>query len=229
MTCNNCRKHVIESLSKIENIKDLTVNLESKKTTFNSDSKISLNKLTEVLPAKYSISEFAVKAPTQHKEAKETKWKQLKPLFLILGYILVGSLIIHRNNLIPEEIMLDFMGLFFIVFSFFKMLDLKGFASSFQMYDPVSKAFPSYGLIYPFIETALGIMFLIRWNIPIAFIITIAILGITTIGVTKALLSKNEIKCACLGTALNLPMTEATFIENAIMIIMSIVGLFQLF
>ena len=228
MTCNNCRKHVIESLSKIENIKDLTVNLESKKTTFNSDSKISLNTLTEILPTKYSISEYAVKAPTQQIEEKETKWKQLKPLFLILGYILVGSLIIHRNNLIPKEIMLDFMGLFFIVFSFFKMLDLKGFASSFQMYDPVSKAFPSYGLIYPFIETALGIMFLIRWNITIAFIITIAILGITTIGVTKALLSKNEIKCACLGTALNLPMTEATIIENAIMIIMSIVGLFQL-
>jgi hypothetical protein len=30
------------------------------------------------------------------------------------------------------------------------------------------------------------------------------------------------IKCACLGTALNLPMTEATFIENTIMLVMAV-------
>ena len=47
-------------------------------------------------------------------------------------------------------------------------------------------------------------------------------LGITTIGVTKVLFDKKSIKCACLGTALKLPMTKATFIENSIMIAMSI-------
>ncbi|MGY8951367.1 MAG: heavy metal transporter, partial [Flavobacteriales bacterium] len=36
------------------------------------------------------------------------------------------------------------------------------------------------------------------------------------------LLAKKSIQCACLGTALKLPMTEATFIENAIMIVMAI-------
>jgi hypothetical protein len=35
------------------------------------------------------------------------------------------------------------------------------------------------------------------------------------------LFSKKVIKCACLGTALNLPMTEATFIENTIMLVMA--------
>ena len=47
-------------------------------------------------------------------------------------------------------------------------------------------------------------------------------LVVTTIGVTKTLLAKKSIQCACLGTALKLPMTEATFIENAIMIVMAI-------
>jgi hypothetical protein len=37
------------------------------------------------------------------------------------------------------------------------------------------------------------------------------------------LLAKKSIQCACLGTALKLPMTEATFIENAIMIIMAVI------
>ncbi len=118
--------------------------------------------------------------------------------------------------------MLDFMGLFYIVFGFFKMLDITGFAVSFSMYDPVAKKIPIYGKIYPFIETVLGLLFLLRFEIKIALVLTVFILGITTIGVTKTLLSKTSIRCACLGTALKLPMTEATFIENAIMILMAI-------
>ena len=35
----------------------------------------------------------------------------------------------------------------------------------------------------------------------------------TTFGVIKAC-QKSQIECACLGTALKLPMTEATLIEN---------------
>jgi hypothetical protein len=65
-------------------------------------------------------------------------------------------------------------------------------------------------------------MFLIRFEVKIALIVTIIILGITTFGVTKTLLDKKSIKCACLGTVLNLPMTEATFIENFIMITMAL-------
>jgi hypothetical protein len=60
-------------------------------------------------------------------------------------------------------------------------------------------------------------------------VVTLVILGITTIGVTKTLLDKKSIRCACLGTALKLPMTEATFIENAIMIIMAVLMLLNIF
>ena len=64
-------------------------------------------------------------------------------------------------------------------------------------------------------------MFLIRFEVNIALILTVIVLGITTIGVTQTLINKRSIKCACLGTTLNLPMTEATFIENALMILMA--------
>ena len=123
--------------------------------------------------------------------------------------------------------MLDFMGLFYIVFSFFKMLDLKGFPESFKMYDPLAKRLPIYGWIYPFIETALGLMFLMRYEVGLALVVTLVVLGITTIGVTKTLMDKKSIRCACLGTALKLPMTEATFIENTIMIAMAALMLFD--
>jgi hypothetical protein len=145
-----------------------------------------------------------------------------------LGYIIVATILLNYQRESWNEAMLDFMGLFFIVFSFFKILDLKGFPDSFRMYDPLAKILPAYGWIYPFIETALSLMFLMRLEIPIALLVTLIILGITTVGVTKTLLDKKSIKCACLGTALQLPMTEATFIENAIMIVMAAIMLINL-
>ena len=89
--------------------------------------------------------------------------------------------------------MLDFMGLFYIVFSFFKMLDLKGFPDSFRMYDPLAKKVSLYGIIYPFIEVLLGIMFLTRIEVQAALILTIIVLGITSVGVTQVLLNKKSI------------------------------------
>jgi hypothetical protein len=97
------------------------------------------------------------------------------------------------------------------------------------MYDPIAKKVPFYGKIYPFIETSLGLLFLMRFEIDVALVITLVILGVTTIGVTKTLLDKKSIRCACLGTALKLPMTEATFIENAIMIVMAVLMLLNIF
>jgi hypothetical protein len=90
------------------------------------------------------------------------------------------------------------------------------------MYDPLAKRLGVYGWMYPFIELTLGLLFLLRIAVPTTLVATLLILGITTIGVTRSLLSKQEIQCACLGTALKLPMTEATFIENAIMIAMAV-------
>ena len=66
-------------------------------------------------------------------------------------------------------------------------------------------------------------MFLTRIEVQVALILTIIVLGITSVGVTQTLLNKKSIKCACLGTTLKLPMTEATFIENALMIIMAFI------
>jgi hypothetical protein len=59
-------------------------------------------------------------------------------------------------------------------------------------------------------------------QLPIALIVTVVLLSITTIGVISVLLQKKQIQCACLGTVLKLPMTQATFIENSIMISMAV-------
>jgi hypothetical protein len=151
-----------------------------------------------------------------------SKLKQLYPLFLIFVYLVVGAVLLQKNTFRISNFMIDFMGLFFVVFSFFKFLDYKGFLSLFAQYDPLAKRITLYGNAYPFVETVLGLMLLMRWQLNFAFTATIIILSITTVGVVYSLFDKNRIDCACLGTALKLPMTEATLIENILMLVMAV-------
>ena len=229
MTCEGCKSSVEDKLSSLDGVDDVQVDLARGQAVIYSKSPVSFSLIKETLPPKYGlINEEGVKLDT-HDEVttKVSKIKQLKPLFIILGYILIASILLNYKNWNSSNAMLDFIGLFYIVFSFFKILDIKGFSMSFRMYDPLAKKAPIYGYIYPFIEVLLGVMFLTRFEVNIALVITVIILGVTTIGVTQTLLNKRAIKCACLGTALNLPMTEATFIENALMIIMALILLYS--
>ena len=231
MTCEGCKKSVEEKLTAVEGITSVEVNLDKGEASVSMEHHIPLEMLQKALPNKYTISQQKPKnvfASSETMEVPKTKFQQLQPLFLIFGYLFASAILLHYKAWNTTEAMLDFMGLFYIVFSFFKLLDLKGFPESFSMYDPLAKLIPAYGWIYPFIELALGLMFLMRFEITAALIITLVILGITTIGVTRTLLNKKAIQCACLGTALKLPMTEATFIENAIMIVMAVLMLLNL-
>ncbi|KAA5826288.1 heavy metal transporter [Algibacter amylolyticus] len=229
MTCNGCRTSVESKLNAIDGVTKASVDLETTEAVIEMNKHIALKKIQNALPEKYTILEKKASnvfntASTQV-EAEKSELKQLFPLFLIFGYIIVASVLLNYKPWDASGFMLDFMGLFYIVFSFFKLLDLKGFPESFKMYDPLAKAIPAYGWVYPFIELGLGVMFLMRIEILFALIITLVVLGITTIGVTKTLLDKKSIQCACLGTALKLPMTKATFIENSIMIVMAVIML----
>ncbi len=220
MTCNGCRSDVEQQLQGIPAVKTASVSLSEKEGTLEVENYIEIEELQQHLIEKYTISKKSDRIAQELPSDEPSKLQQLKPLFLILFYITTASLLLHKDTWNVKAIMLDFMGLFLIVFSFFKLLDLKGFPVSFSMYDPLARVIPAYGWIYPFIETALGLMFLLRFNTNIAILITLVILSITTGGVVQTLLNKRKIQCACLGTALKLPMTEATFIENAIMIVM---------
>lgn len=227
MNCGSCKANIENSINSHEHVIEANVDFEKKELIVNSKKYLELKAFQKLLNSKYTISIKDYQENSKSNEPlvnqEKSKLHQLKPLLLIILYITTASILLHYNNWSWDEFMLDFMGLFFIVFSFFKMLDLNGFTQSFKMYDPLAKRIPVYGWIYPFIETTLGLMFLIRYEINVALIITLIVLVVTTIGVTKTLLSKKSIQCACLGTALKLPMTEATFIENAIMIVMAII------
>ncbi|MGA0373929.1 MAG: heavy-metal-associated domain-containing protein [Flavobacteriaceae bacterium] len=229
MTCETCVSSVTEKLKSLDEVQDLKIDLAGGNVAMEVSKILTLEKLTAVLFPKYKPSLETKPVSIVPIDQLPSKLKQLFPLFLIFAYLIAASILLQKNSFRINGFMIDFMGLFFMVFSFFKFLDYKGFPASFARYDPLAKRSALYAKIYPFIETLLGLMLLLRWQLNFAFITTIAILSITTFGVVYTLFDKKKINCACLGTVLNLPMTEATLIENVIMLVMAIAMLFYQF
>ena len=114
-----------------------------------------------------------------------------------------------------------FMAGFFLSFSFFKLINLKGFAESYAMYDVVAKKIPAWGYVYAFIELGLGVAFAVNFNPVVTNWITLIVMTISIVGVLQSILNKRKIQCACLGAVFNLPMSTLTIIEDLLMIAMS--------
>ena len=227
MTCSSCVATVTKAIESIRNVKNVTVSLDPGLAVVESNEDVSVDVIQSMLPNKFSVKTSKY-YETVNTDDKESFLAKLFPLILILSYISLTSIIINFGRSL-DDLMMDFMGIFFIVFSFFKFLDYKSFPNSFAMYDPLAKALPLYGWIYPFVETILGLMFLFRFQLFTSIIITILLLSITTYGVVNVLKNKQTIQCACLGTAMKLPMTIATLVENGIMIIMALISILRMY
>ena len=139
-----------------------------------------------------------------------SRLKTFYPLFLILCYITVPDLLYYyANNINILRAMDIWMGLFYLVFSFFKLLNINGFISSFTKYDLLTRVIPIYAWLYPFIEVGLSYLYLSNRYIYIANIITVAVFSENIIGVLYSVYNKQKLHCACLGSVLNLPKQHA--------------------
>ena len=158
---------------------------------------------------------------------KESFWKPYSPLLLILLYLLgavaMGEL--KNGDWNGMRMMTHFMGGFFVVFSFFKFLNLKGFVEAYQTYDLPAKWIPGYAWAYPFIELGLGISYLSIEDLRSVNWITLIVMSVSSIGVIQNIAQGKKIQCACLGTIFKLPMTKVTLFEDLLMVVMAIVGI----
>ena len=155
------------------------------------------------------------------------------PLLLIVAFILGGSVLVQIGlggtaSISAMETMRYFMAGFFLVFSFFKLLDINAFADAYASYDLLARRWRGWGLVYPFVELGLGIAYLANFNPLLTHWATIIVMGFSAIGVIKAVVSKTQIQCACLGTVLKLPMSAVTIVEDVGMVLMAVVMLWAM-
>ncbi len=183
------------------------------------------------------LGEIESSAPETHDadhaaETAEAKSLQAtyRPLLLVFGYLLgvVSQVEIAAGQFDWMRAMSNFMGGFFLAFSFFKLLDLQGFVDAYQTYDVIARPVRAYGYLYPFIELGLGVAYILRLAPVVTNLVTLVVMLVSVVGVTQALLQNRNIQCACLGTVFNLPMTKVTFVEDALMAGMALVMLVAL-
>lgn len=227
ITCEGCVAKVKSKLLTHPDITAADVKLEGQKAIVTMSRHLTVAELQAAIgrDTKYLIKEDQTdsshRAMTQ--ETTRSWFSTYKPLLLIGCFIAGVSLLTatHQGTVHGMMFMNHFMAGFFLVFSFFKLLNLKGFAESYAMYDLLAKKIPAYGYVYPFIELTLGVGYLVR---PDSFglnLTTAIVMGFSSLGVIESVLNKKKIRCACLGDVFNLPMSTVTIIEDLLMVAMS--------
>ena len=227
MTCEGCVAKVTYLLEQHSNISLAEIELKNNTATLTVEKEIAIDELRRLFEAhpKYTITFSNSNEDKQNKPV----FTSYTPLLLIFLFIAATTAIVSVDNG-KIDVMLwmqYFMAGFFIVFSFFKFLNLTGFAESYAMYDILAKRVKVYGLVYPFIELILGVAYLTGFEPTITYIATICIMGFSSIGVIQSVLDKKKIRCACLGAVFNLPMSMVTIIENLIMVLMALIMLWK--
>lgn len=221
MHCQGCVGRIEAALRSVPGVREAAVTLDPALARVRVDDGVEvaalLSAVREAGAYDATFADGPSAQPSATADAPPDKSREsLLPLFLIVGYIagVVAVVTFVRGDGAAMSLMNDFMAGFFLVFSFFKMLDLRGFVGAYRMYDVVARGIPAWAWAYPFVELGLGVAYLLRWQ-PLAMnIATLALMLVGAAGVLLALRQKRAIRCACLGTALNLPMTTVTLVED---------------
>jgi copper chaperone CopZ len=233
MHCQSCVARVTKALSPFA--REVKVTLDPPRAVLrNVDADASLEVLNIAVAGagKYTveIDKNSFVPPIASGDEGAGLFGVYKPLLLIVGFLFGVTLLIHLR--VPgrswHEWMSDFMAGFFLVFSFFKLLNLSAFAQAYRGYDLIASRSMGYAYAYPFIELALGVAYLIRWNPVATNWITLAVMLLSAAGVVNALRKRQLIECACLGTVFKLPMSKVTLIEDLSMAAMAAAMLFML-
>lgn len=237
MTCMTCVNKIYDSLSSQLGKDSVQVSLMPPVLGIVAEQQPDVQELNRWVQKAGAFTIHPALIPSEGKpitatfeDSTKTKPETFWPLILISLFLLLFTVILpiaqYQANL--SQSMGLFMGGFFAVFSFFKFLNLKGFVTSFKMYDPLAQWIPGWAWVYPFLELGLGVAYLfdvfphgssMSW---LPHVLTIVIMGTGLVGVTSSVLNKKKIICACLGTVFNLPMTKVTIIEDSLMLLMGI-------
>lgn len=224
MHCQSCVQKITSALE--AHAHSVTVTLNPPRLILESDRALPIDNLNARLSEIGSYQAFPLEQTAMQNPVDSTNpgfFKLYYPIFLIFAYLSGITLLVqyHHATWNLSAWMSDFMAGFFLIFSAFKLFDLKGFASGYASYDLLAKRFPVYGFIYPFLELGLGLAYLTQFMPLFTNSATLILMGFSTLGVLHSLSKKQTLRCACLGTVLNVPISSITVIEDLLMVVMA--------
>lgn len=154
----------------------------------------------------------------------KTPWTDWMPLVVVIAFIagttaVVASLV----GWTLWNVLSLSMGFFFLYFALFKLINLQGFATGYQEYDLLAMRFKAWAYAYPFIEVALGLLYISLADSLGLNLFTIAVTALNCAGIAVKLAKREVFQCACLGTVLKVPLTKVSLVEYAAMGAMAVI------
>jgi glutaredoxin len=116
-----------------------------------------------------------------------------------------------------------FFGFSMCVLALLKLQNIESFATMFLNYDLLARRWVPYSYIYPFAEGLAGVLMVagvLHWlSVPVMLFIG----GIGAVSVFKAVyIDRRDLKCACVGGSMNVPLGFVSLTENLMMVAMAI-------
>ena len=200
MTCGSCVAKIEHALDGPSGVEHVHVDLQQGTVMVSGGAALS----REALESAIRSAGFGVEGGPAVQASSFT------PLLVAVSLIGLGSLASGG----ADGFMAKFMGGFFLVFGGLKLLDLGGFAAAYAKYDLLAARLPAYGWVYPVVEVVLGLAYLATPEWMGLHAITFVLMTFSALGVIRALRRGEQLTCACMGTAFNLPMTTVTIVED---------------
>lgn len=251
MHCTSCETKIRAAVENLPAVSDVKPDASAGTVTIESDAKLDREQLAGAIsdagdytlgeivegPAasgdsssdsfnqessyKESSNQSGEHAGHQSMTASTTGAQGYPALAILVAYILGASLFADLPRPGLASVMSNFMGGFFLAFSFFKFLDIRGFASGFARYDILAERWKPWGYLYPFVELVLGVAYITRFEPVLIHSVTVVVMSVGAVGVIRSMRRKDQIKCACLGTVIDLPLGTVTLIEDLGMAVMA--------
>ena len=223
MTCQGCADNIQSGLKNQSFVTKANVSLQESKLTIEADSGIDINSLNSIVT---TLGNYKLRPNTTNIFSEIINYfTSKKPIVIALSIVILSSLALQTSEetFSLNKWFMSYMGIFFIIFSFLKLLNVSGFSMTFKKYDLISKIIPAYATSYPFIELSLGIIFLTQTQSILIYAngFTLIFMISQTIGIIRSLSKSEQIQCACMGSAVDVPLSSLTVAENIIMIAMA--------
>jgi hypothetical protein len=163
---------------------------------------------------------------TQTDESQISWLTQYRPFLSIIALILLASVLSAVSaGQGWQQMMTGFMAGFFLVFAGFKFIDLPGFVQGYSTYDLLARRVPAYGYVYACLELSLGLSYLTGFQPLLTNWVTLVLMSFSSLGVLQVMRERRKVLCACLGTAIRLPLTTVTLVEDLGMAAMALLML----
>lgn len=226
MHCGSCVARISSQVKQHPQVETVTVDLAAGQMEVRADASVSDQAIEALVAAAgdYTATPYASEPvpPSTPDERPRGFWTTYRPLLVLVALLGLVPAVALGDGITVHAWMRWFMAGFFLSFSYFKLLDVKAFADAYRMYDWIAKAVPAWGLAYPLVELGLGLAYAADWAPTATNWITLVLMLVGAGGVIQSNLQKKSIRCACLGTVFNLPMSTVTIVEDLSMAAMAV-------